>query len=129
MKYPNTTEFVQIEPFVQLMELAERFPVNSLELWMLIFGIIGWASVLFCIWQATTRMMHSKVKALRIKCWFVLILTAGQGMASHAVITRAFNGAWEEYYLMTGLSLWLGGRMAITIYDKINKHRNNGRDK
>ncbi|MCH9663748.1 MAG: hypothetical protein K0U66_08870 [Gammaproteobacteria bacterium] len=125
MKYPDTTEFVFIPEIVQQMGLPERLPTNSLEFWMLIFSLVGMASVLFCIWQASTRMMHSPVRALRVKCWFVLILTIGQGMVAHATMTRAFNGFWEEQFLMTGLSLWLGGRMAVTLYDKINKYRKN----
>ncbi len=122
MNQPDTTEFVQFPQLAQLLELGERFPINSLELWMLIFSLISGVSVLYCIFMAASRMLHSKVKALRVKCWFVVTLTIGQGMVAHATFTRAFNGVWEEYYLMAGLSLWLGGRMSITIYDKINKY-------
>ncbi|MCH9662862.1 MAG: hypothetical protein K0U66_04265 [Gammaproteobacteria bacterium] len=121
MKYPNTTEFVQLPDMVRLLGLPERFPVNGLELWIFIFALVMMACVLYCVFTSVSRMMHSPVRALRVKCWFTLVLSVGQGMVADASLARAWNGIWEEYYLMTGLSLWIGGRMAITLYDRISK--------
>ncbi len=104
------------------VQYAERLPVNGLELWILCFAIVMAISVLTCISTTFKRMANSQCTPMQIKSVFLLILTLGQAVMAHAALTRAFNGVWEEYYMMTGLSMWIGGRLSIILYSKWLRH-------
>ena len=100
---------------------------ETMDAWMITVALIGWASVATCIVTSFSKMLASKQKAIRVKCWFLFILICGQGIVSHALLTRVYEGIWEYQYMMLGISMWMGGRIAMTGYDYARKLYKSGR--